>query len=65
MDPNQYVEVMKDRTKFAEWTLEDKELSDEDKKKTVDEQIILMEQLVMGHEAAQTFENFHGSNSAS
>ena len=55
-DPNQYEELMKDRTKFSEWTLEDEELSEEDKKKTVDEQIVLTEQLVMGHEAAQTFE---------
>ena len=55
-DPNQYDELIRDRTKFSEWTLEDKELSEEDKKKTVDEQIVLTEQLIMGHEAAQTFE---------
>ena len=38
------------------WTLKDEELTPEDKKKTVEEQIVLMEQLVMGHEAVHTFE---------
>ena len=51
-DPDQFDELIKDRTKFSEWTLKDEELSEEDKKKTV----VLTEQLVMGHEAAQTFE---------
>ena len=55
-DLDKYDKMIKDRTKFSEWTLEDEALSEEDKKKTVDEQIVLLEQLVMGHEAAQTFE---------
>ena len=33
------------------------ELSEEDKKKAADEQIVLTEQLVMGHKVAQMFEN--------
>ena len=54
-DPDEYDLLIKDRTKFSVWTLEDEELSQEDKLKTIEEQIVLTEQLVMGHKAAATF----------
>ena len=55
-DPDEYDLLIKDRTKFSVWTLKDEEFSQEDKLKTIEEQIVLTEQLVMGHKAAATFE---------
>ena len=57
-DPERYERLIKDRIEFSVQTLEGKELTLKDKKKTVEEQNMLTEQLVMGHEAAQMFNWF-------
>ena len=38
------------------WTLEDEEPTQEEKKKTIEEQIVFTEQLIMDHEAAHMFQ---------
>ena len=52
-DPDKYDLLIKDRTKFSIWTLKDEEISQEDKLKTIEEQIVLTEhQLVISSNQA-------------
>ena len=41
IDPDQYNRLIKDRAEFSVWTLEDEELSAEDKAKNFDEHAVL------------------------